>query len=99
LPSTDTRSFCWAEKSPSLIAWSQYGVRSAATPVATRSLSCWPFHQVKNTGTLLLAIEVCMNAWYLSVGVMSWSLMVVPEAWLAASASLVMPASQGVLSE
>ena len=52
-------------------------------PVATRSLSCWPFHQVKNAGALLPAIEVCMNAWYLSVGVISCSLIVAPEAALA----------------
>ena len=33
---------------------------------------------MKNAGTLLPAIEVCMNAWYLSVGVISCSLIVVP---------------------
>jgi len=54
---------------------------------------------VKNAGTLLPAIEVCMYAWYLSVGVISCSFTVAPEAWLAASARPAMPAFHGVLSE
>jgi hypothetical protein len=38
-----------------------------------------------------------MNAWYLSVGVTSCSLIVAPEAALAASARPVMPAFHGGL--